>query len=470
MIALVSDTPFEGLAATAGSRGALRFFWMALAAGLAASLGVAMAVGAGAMTIGSEQGHFVYPYSQPLSARVLWTFVVVCATSCALVLAPREIGRRHPFWLVIVWLLVGSEQQALLRALTPFTFEQMFVSDTANSFYSAAQLHRGGVLLRRFDSLRRSLPLHAQSNMPGKVLLVSGLSAIARQPAVQAWLVVAMSNLAGIFLYLLVLDWFGDRQMALFSLVLYLFVPGKLYFFPLLNTVTPVFALACTWLLVRSMHTGRAVYPLLFGVALYAMVLFEPLPLALGMLFAALALHSLWIGAMEPRTVARQLGVACAAFAATYVLFVAAFRFDLFRTLNELRVEAAAFNLDQHRTYRVWVLQNLKDFWFGAGVCQVVLFAAVIGDTIRRPWTSNLIGRPIAVVSFGLAAVLLAIDLLGVNRGEVTRLWLFLACFWQIPAAYVCARLNSRGALMCLLGATLLQDSIGTAMIGFVSP
>ena len=464
------DPPFEGPAGPTGGRGELLFWWVALAVGIGAALCVAIGVATESITIGSDEGHWVYPYSQPLSAHVLWTFAVVSATASALVLVPTEVGRRHPSWLVILWLLVGSEQQALLRASTPFTFEQMFVSNSANSFYGVAQRYSPGAFLRHFQSLRPSLALHARSNMPGKVLFVSGVRAFAREPAVQAWLVVALSNLAGVFLYLLVLEWFGDRRMALYSLVLYLFVPAKLYFFPLLNTVTPAFALAGLWLFVRWMRTARVAYPALFGVALYAMVLFDPLPLSLGLLFAAIMVHSLWIDGIEPTPIVRQLGVAIATFAATYVLFLTAFRFDLFRTLNDLRLDSAAFNLEQYRPYGVWVVQNLLDFGFGAGACQVALFGAVIVNAVRRPSTSGLIGRPIAVVSFGLAVVLLAIDLLGVNRGEAPRLWIFLACLWQIPAAYVCVRLNSRGAVVLLLSATLLQGALGTAMIGFVTP
>ena len=42
-----------------------------------------------------------------------------------------------------------------------------------------------------------------------------------------------------------------DRETALVSAILYMFVPSKLLFFPGLNTVTPVFVLACAWLWVR---------------------------------------------------------------------------------------------------------------------------------------------------------------------------------------------------------------------------
>ena len=43
--------------------------------------------------------------------------------------------------------------------------------------------------------------------------------------------------------------------------------------------------------------------------------------------------------------------------------------------------------------------------------------------------------------------MLLALDLTGVNRGEVIRLWIFLACLFQVPTAYVCVRLRESRCL-----------------------
>ena len=123
---------------------------------------------------------------------------------------------------------MGLAQQGLLRSLTPFSFEQIFASNTANSFYSPTRLYSATELLTDFARLRRLLPLHAQSNMPGKLVLVSGLRQISTNPAVMAWLVVMLSNLAGVLLYIFVRDLFRDRRIALHSLILYLFVPGKL--------------------------------------------------------------------------------------------------------------------------------------------------------------------------------------------------------------------------------------------------
>ena len=443
--------------------------WTTLVVGFGAALYVTVRLASQSIAIGSEQGHFIYRYSQAFAASMLWSCTPLLATTLVLACAPLETVRRHLMWLLIAWFSIGFAQQAQIRTLTPFTFEAMFASDTANSFYGAAKQHDAAALLRHFRTVRRSLPLHAKSNMPGKILLVSALSTISPSANVQAWLVVLLSNLGAVFLYLIVVEWLADGDAALFAFVLYFFVPAKMYFFPLLNTATPTFALAWLWLFVRWIRTSRAVYAGLFGLVTYGLMLFDPLPLVLGLLFPAIVVPAARAGRMEWRTFARQTAVAVAAFAVVYAWMLSAFRFDLFRTFQQLGADAAAFNLDEDRRYGLWASRNLLDFWFGVGICQVALFAAVLVDSLRRSAKPDGL-PPIAFASLGLAAVLAALDLLGVNRGEVIRLWVFLACLWQIPAAYVCSRLHSRTALVLVLGATVVQDALGTAMIGFVLP
>jgi hypothetical protein len=84
---------------------------------------------------------------------------------------------------------------------------------------------------------------------------------------------------------------------------------------------------------------------------------------------------------------------------------------------------------------------------------------------VPRRWSD-----PIVVVCATLAVMLIVIDGIGVNRGEVIRLWIFLGSFFQIPSAYVCARLNSRSAAMVLIATTLLQNALGSSMVGFIVP
>jgi hypothetical protein len=147
------------------------------------------------------------------------------------------------------------------------------------------------------------------------------------------------------------------------------------------------------------------------------------------------------------------------------------FGFDLWSIVRLLAEAAARFNVDARRPYGIWVWQNLFDFLIGLGVCQAVLAAPAIleglmsGGPLRQRLTT-----PAVIVTVSLAVTVPVTDLLGVNRGEVVRLWIFLACAGQLPAANVCARLNSQLAIGIVLAVTLLHDALGTSMIGFVIP
>jgi len=97
------------------------------------------------------------------------------------------------------------------------------------------------------------------------------------------------------------------------------------------------------------------------------------------------------------------------------------------------------------------------------------LVEAVPPPTYLPPTHQNVAGR-MAALCLGTAIALAATDLAGINRGEVVRLWIFLACFLQIPAAYICRRLDSRAALLLVLGTTLLQTALSASMLAFLQP
>jgi methylthioxylose transferase len=452
-----------------------RLLWGFFLAAVALSLAVSIGIVRESFVIGSEEGDAIYRYLQPFRLATLATALAVAAVA-ALLLVPSRATAGWPTWLQLgLWLIVALVLQWALRALTPFTIEQMFVSDGANAFYGVTRHYYPDTVLREFQALRESWPLHAQSNMPGKIMLVYALKSLTRRPDVLAWLVIAVSNLGAVLMFWftrdLFRDHFKDGRVALWSAVLYFFVPGKLYFFPLMNAVTPVIILLCACLLQRWLMTGRAVFAALLGIALYALAFFEPLPLVMGLLFAALVGQALYNRTLTWRTCVTHAAVAIISFGMTYVLVLATTGFNLLPALRTIAAHATAFNEATGRPYGTWVRQNLLDFMIGVGVCQAVLIWVALADGLMSP---ALQGRraPIVLVCGSLVAVLLVTDLLGVNRGEVVRLWIFLACFWQIPAAYVCARLESGPAiaLALLTGVTLLQDALGTAMIGFVLP
>jgi len=98
------------------------------------------------------------------------------------------------------------------------------------------------------------------------------------------------------------------------------------------------------------------------------------------------------------------------------------------------------------------------------------LFAAAFGDGVARASSRSQSAVSIVLLCAAAAAMVGVADAVGTNRGEVVRPWIFLACFWQIPAAYVCRQLDGRAAFTIVLIITLLQDALGSSMLGFIEP
>jgi methylthioxylose transferase len=453
--------------------------------GAASSLAAAGCIAARRLIIGSAEGGWVYPYVDSIDGgSVLGVFALSCLVVGAGIGASwrllrrfagdseRAVPRDMQWALILVWCVVAMPVQGVLRSTTPHSLGAIVESDTANSFYSVAVRTNARSILSRFESRRHTWALHARSNLPGKLLVVRALTRISDQPEVVAWLIIALSNLGALLLYVFVRDVSGDRFVAGLSAILYLFTPAKLYFVPLLNVVTPVAVLTVACLTIRWLATGRIIYSAALGVAVYGLALFEPTALVAGVLFAALVLHRVVSRLLPSRTVVLHMGTALLAFGAIYAAMIVWFGFDLFRSFRAVAHDATEFNAGSGRPYMLWVRQNLFDFVFGVGWCQTALFAAALTDGIVR-WQSRWRATdmpPIVLICFSVLAMVGIADAIGINRGEVIRLWIFLACLAQIPAAYVCRRLNSVYAFGVVVVATLLQDALGIAMITFVAP
>ena len=447
-----------------------RFFTPALVAAVGLALLGCYGVATASWVIGSVEGGWIYKYVRPWTLRPVLFALLTSAVAAAL-LRMEANGRR--LWAVLLaWLLLASCAQVALQSLAPAPLQELYVSTEANSFYSLTQQQSAGDLLSRFNRVRLNAPHHARSNMPGKTILTYGLELLSANPAILPWLVVILSNAGALLMFVFVRDIFADTRTALYSAVLYLFVPSRLFFFPLMNTVTPVVVLASACLLMKWLHGGRTIMAVLFGLSLYGLVFFEPLPLVMGLLFAALCAFALHRGWLSVERFVLQCCLVVATFIATTELVALTSGFSLLLAFRQIRSHAVAFNAIEARPYPAWILANLGEFLFATGPAQVVLFvAASFADRLgpgsrRRDW----LDRPIAVVVVGLLAVLIATDLAGINRGEVTRLWIFLACFFQIPAAYFCARVPRHGPITAVVTLTAIHAAMALAMVRFVVP
>jgi hypothetical protein len=442
-----------------------------VAAGTVLSLVVSGSIAAGTFVLGSSSGGWVHDYLYPFQFRSIAIFAIVFACCAVLAMVPLAEVNRRQWRMLAMWFALGLCAQGVLRGLSPYTMDGLFLADGSNGFYQPTLQYGSVELLRDFDRIRPTLPLHPSTNMPGKVILMYALGRVSQRPIVLAWLVVVVSNLGALLLYLFVRDWLDDRETALASAILYLFVPSKLLFFPGLNAVTPVLLLACAWLWVRLLQSRRVIYGLALGAVAYGAVFYEPTPSVMGLLFLFLTAYSLWLGDIDLWTVVKLSVVVTLGFVATYGLFLVLFQFDLLGTLRRVAADAVIFNARVRRHYYPWIAQNLLDLAFGAGICQTVLFCGALLMAVSRKTLAagDTHGR-MAALCLGTVMALVATDLAGINRGEVVRLWIFLACFMQIPAAYICRRLDSRAALILVLGTTMLQTTLSASMLAFPQP
>lgn len=465
----VAVTPVSAAPVPAGSGRSV--LWWALGLGAVISLGISCAVASNAWVVGSIDGGWVYQYGRRASAPLIAGWILWSAVVAGAAFFTFRLRRRRPWLVLIVWILFATGWQATLRSTAPFSLEALFTSDQANAFYGATRQHSASETLRSFNRVRAKSALHVQSNMPGKLLLIHALRRVTERTDMLPWLLLGLSNLGAILMFLFVRDFFCDDDVGLYAAILYLFLPARNFFFPILNTITPLVILTLGWLIVRWLATGSMRYALLAGVALYGVVLFEPLPLVTGLLFLVLMLAALHRRALSWDRAIFHIGVGALAFVAIAQAMHVVFDFDIAHAFRSLRAHAMEFNDIAGRPYAIWIGANLWEFAFGLGFCQAIIMAGALayGLSARESWSDRLT-RPLTSLTIGLIAVLAATDLIGINRGEVTRLWIFMAALFQIPAAYICATVGGPAAMAVVIGVTALHTAVAASLIRFVVP
>lgn len=433
----------------------------AVGAGLTALAVVAMLLRR--LPTGSKLGGWTYPYDR-LGGQwhVLWPAAVVAAAVLGLLWLSRRLPERLDRAVVAGWFVAAVPLQLLLRSYALPSLGDIVASDRANSFYSPSQRWSAGEFIGNYMGLVEQLPPHARTNMPGKTMLYFLLDALGLGPAAMGTAVLVLANLSAVLLWLIVRDLVGDRRMALYALVLCLFLPAVGYFAPVLNAVSPVPVLLALWLHVRYLRTRRDGYAAGLGAALYLTLFFEPLPLVMGIVFAALLGVALWQGTLSRVDGMRLVAAMLGGFAACVIVMRALFGYDIFDNLGYVLADANDFNA-RWRPYGMWVTRNLWYLALAAGIASCAMLAAAGFDAVRRR-----AAHPAAVLTLSGLAVLVVLDLWGINRGETVRLWIFLAAFLQVGAAWLCARTNRFWPVAVIVACAVAQAGVGSAMIGFV--
>ena len=432
---------------------------------------------------GSVSGKWVYPYF--LTNLTIVPFLISLVLSMLVIISvyfSKQYIDKNEVCLLISWFILGFIVQAALRVLYPFSFEQIIRSDFANAFYNLTFKYNPFQLLSRYDEISKTLPFHTVTNMPGKILFFYFLKIFTSNAEAMGYLIIFFSNIGAVLIYYVCKYIFKDKLIALYCLILYLILPAKIFFFPILNTVSPVFILLCLFFILRYLEDYKDAWLFLLGFSLYAVFIFEPLLLTSGIIFLAI----LFKHYREKRINIKQLGKVAfyplLSFTFVYFLLFVVFKFSAFKTfLLSLRSQTI-LNQQMQRSYSIWLIQNLKNFFINAGLAQtilfLVLFSLFLGEVAKalrknsniKSTVKDLFLNPGVLTTFSVALVIIGLDLSGIARGEVIRLWIFLMVFLQMIAAYFCAVRGNALTFYVVACSSIFQTALTLNMLAFVIP
>jgi hypothetical protein len=257
-------------------------------------------------------------------------------------------------------------------------------------------------------------------------------------------------------LYLLV-RWGLGKRRAVEVAALGVTIPSVVVFLPGLDAAYPTGAAALAALMVGALVWRSGLLAFLAGVALYGVMLFSPalaLVAVLVLLWYGLARWTGWGERLRRRpgqaSFLQVLGVGILGFAIVLVVLWVFFQFNAVATWWECLRSNARFNRLTGRSYLPWVLYNPVDFLMFLGVgLSALLLAGTAGVLLRlkawRRWDPMTLGLAVFVLA------LLALDVGGMNTGEVARLWLFLMPGVALLAACALEGFGSAGRYVLLV-------------------
>jgi len=242
----------------------------------------------------------------------------------------------------------------------------------------------------------------------------------------------------------------GLRAAALFPLL-----PAFTLFAPQMDQLFPLLAASILWTFTAGWKRQRPGWLLASGL-LFSLATFLSLGLVALALWLALYVAYGWLAGNREWT-GRQLAAAGLAFglgaASLWLICWVAFGLD--------PLAVARTGMAQHfeivtgrRDYRLWIAYNLYDLAAFLGLPLAFLFLSRLRHAVGRRWRQ---GDAVAVAT---ALAILILDVSGASRGEVARLWLFLAPPVVLVVASVVAQRRSFLTLAVLQASSLLVLSL----------
>lgn len=255
-------------------------------------------------------------------------------------------------------------------------------------------------------------------------------------------------------------------RLALVAAGLAALVPGTYLFNPSIDQAYPAVVLLCCWLWLRALRTGRWAWGFAFGALVYGAVFFHVgLALAVAILSAA-ALVAWRTDRPEwslAEVVRRHWRLA---MGAAFGFLTPAFALQVWLGYPTLRVvrlclrNNVLFNAEVRRTYWPWLGVGPLEFGISLGAALLmVVSAGWVLEVVAAARRRSLEGRAPLLLAAG--TVLLALHLVGMNRGETPRLWLFVTPLLVLGAAdFVVRQVGEWRRLLCAVCAAQLVQIV----------
>jgi len=422
---------------------------------------------------GSVLGNWVDPYLSSVPVFPKWVPMIILLSLGLLVFLGSKLIHSYERITLFILFLFAVCTQSLIRKIYPFSLGTIVQSDGANSFYTPAFSYSAVEILSKFIALSPSLPLHSKANMPGKILLFELLRLFTASPETMGYLIILLSSLGALLLYGICRRLFQNRLIAFYAATLYILLPGKLFFLPILNTVTPVLMLMCFYLFAIYLDNKKFWIPLLLGVSGYILVLFEPSPLITGIVLIGILVHAIREKRLSGGDFYRLVIYSSLGFLFMFIIFYMLFSFNIFQVFFYIFNEQQNFISSYERGYLIWIIENSKDFYYGAGIPVMIIFIYMTAFILVQ--TKNL--KSIAqwplenIFTVSILVTFLLLLFSGINRGEVIRLWIYLAVLFQVPASIFISKIQKGEFLFFLVASMLaIQAMVTLHRVGFIMP
>lgn len=346
------------------------------------------------------------------------------------------------------------------------TIKSIIGSRRATSyFYDANQITGTASFLRDFHTL--DLRAHSSTHPPGPILYYYGLIRVFGGNAtsyIGGFGIAFIASLGFFVLYLFSSLWTREAKPRLTICAYYALMPGLVLFFPQLDQVYPIFSMLMIYLWEMSLRGSRH-YAIYFGLVLFAATFFAYNLLTVG------AFHLLSTSAFllshrsvteRFRIVARASLLAIGTTGACYLALFEIAGFNPFLSFARTLDAHAYLVIALPRPYFVYLFYNFYEFFLGSGIVVIPLLVTYIRRALGKT------GDDAFFSYVGFLAIVI-VDLTGLFRSEITRLWLFLQPLVVIPAGLELARLSTaqRFAVFLMLWLNLV---VIKANMSFIIP